>query len=104
MLWHKEKYGDRVCLIKFEDLLSKTEGVMRYLADFLGIDFDDILLVPTFNKLPIKGYRAIYAEDHYLVDSPLSSERASTRDELVDIERITSEIYSLLLREVVGFE
>jgi hypothetical protein len=31
---------------------------MRYLTEFLGIDFDDILLVPTFNKFPIKANKA----------------------------------------------
>ena len=104
MLWNKEKYGNRVCLIRFEDLLSKTEAVMSYLADFLGIEFDDVLLVPTFNKLPIKVDTSINAEDHDLADKPQSSYTPSTGDELDDIERITSEQYSLLLREAVRFE
>lgn len=104
MLWNKEKYRDSVCLIKFEDLVSKTEAVMRYLADFLGIEFDDILLVPTFNKLPIKVNTSFKAEDHGIADSPLSAERISTGQELDAIERITSEKYSLVLKEVVRFE
>jgi len=104
MLWNKEIYGDRVCLVKLEDLVSKTEAVMRYLADFLDIEFDDILLVPSFNKLPIKVNKSINAEDHDITGSPLSSEGTSTGEELDGIERITSENYSLLLREVVRFE
>ena len=28
---------------------------MRYLADFLGINYDAILLKPTFNSCPIAG-------------------------------------------------
>lgn len=104
MLWNKETYGDSVCLLRFEDLIHNTQAVMRYLADFLDIEFDDILLVPTFNKLPFKVNKGINEEDHDLADSPLSTHRPLTGDELDDIERITSEQYSLLLREVVRFE
>ena len=104
MLWNKETYGDRVCLIKCEDLLSKTEAVMRYLADFLGIEFDDILLRPTFNTLPMKVNTNFNGEGHDLKDSPFRNARTSTGQELDTIERITSETYSLVLKEVVSFE
>ena len=104
MLWNKEQYGDKVCLIKVEDLLSKTEAVMRYLADFLGIEFDDILLVPTFNKLPIKLDRSLAPEDYGFADSPLTGARRSTGQELDTIEGTTSEKYSLVLKETVRFE
>jgi len=104
MLRNKEKYGDSVCLVKFEDLVSKTEAVMRHLAEFLGIEFDDILLVPTFNKFPIKVNMSFNAEDYSIADSRFSAERTSIGQELDDIERITSEKYSLVLKEVVRFE
>jgi hypothetical protein len=104
MLWNKEKYGDRVCLIKFEDLPSKTEAVMRYLADFLGIEFDDILLRPTFNKLPMKVNTSSNTEDYIIADSHLSTKRTSTGQELGAIEEMTSEKYSQVLKEVVRFE
>ena len=104
MLWNKEKYGDSVCLLRFEDLLGNTQAVMHYLADFLGIEFDDILLVPTFNKFPVKVNTSFNAEDYSFADSPLSTERTSIGQELDAIERITSEKYSLVLKEVVRFE
>jgi len=49
MLRNKERYSDRVCILTFEDLVGKTESVMRYLAEFLEIKFNDILMIPTFN-------------------------------------------------------
>ena len=104
MLWNKEKYGDKVCLIKFEDLLSKTEEVMRYLADFLGIEFDDILLVPTFNRFPLKVNTSSTTEDHGIVDRPLSKARTLTGRELTAIEGMASEKYSLVLKKAVSFE
>jgi hypothetical protein len=40
MLWNKERYGDRVCILTFEDLVGKTESLMRYLTEFLEIKFN----------------------------------------------------------------
>ena len=102
-LWNKEKYGDRVCLLKFEDLVGKTEAVMRYLAEFLGIEFNNILLAPTFNKFPIRASASLNAEDHGVVNSPLFRERTLTGQELNTIEEISSETYRLVLNEVVRF-
>ena len=102
-LWNKERYGDLFCLIRFEDLVSNTETVMRYLAAFLGIKFDDILLAPTFNKFPIKANTSFDVENHGIADSPLSTERTLTGQEVDTIERMTGEAYPLVLKEVVRF-
>ena len=104
MLQNKEQYGDCVCLIQFEDLVSNTEPVMRYLAEFLTIEFDDILLVPSFNKFPIKEDTALKTEGDGIVSSFSAEERTLTEQELNTIERMTSETYSLVLKEVVRFE
>jgi hypothetical protein len=55
MIRNKDKFGERVCILRFEDLVSNTELVMHHLADFLGIQFDRILLTPTFNRFPIRA-------------------------------------------------
>jgi len=104
MLWNREKYGDSVCLIKFEDLASKTEAVMHYLAGFLGIEFDDVLLVPTFNKYPIKENAHSEEENLPTRGAPLSGGRKLAEQEVNTIERETSGIYTRVLKEVVTFE
>ncbi len=104
MLWNKEKYGDCVCLIQFEDLVSQTEAVMRYLADFLAIEFNDMLLVPTCNKFPIKEDTTFKTENHGIVSSLPAEERTLKGQELNTIERMTSETYPLVLKEAVRFE
>jgi hypothetical protein len=104
MLWNKEKYGDCVCLIKFEDLIRKTEAAMRFLAEFLGIEFDDILLTPTFNKFPVKGNTSFKVKDQGTLNSLLSTEKTLTEHEVDTIEKETGEIYSLVRRESVRFE
>lgn len=53
MLRNRERYGERVRLLRFETLLSETEPTMRGLAEWLGLDFDPILLRPTFQTIDI---------------------------------------------------
>ena len=101
---NKESYGDRVCIIKFEDLVSNTEVVMRYLAEFLGIEFDDILTVPTFNKFPIKAHTGLKSKNDDGVNIPLSKYRALSDQESETIERITAETYPRVLNKAVKFE
>ena len=71
MLLNRGKYGNRVCILKFEDLVSRTEPVMRYLAEFLGIEFNSILLVPTFNGTPIKANTSFQADRPKIVSGTL---------------------------------
>ena len=43
---------DRYLIIRFEDLITDTEVTVRRIADFVGIPFSEILLMPTvFGKL-----------------------------------------------------
>jgi len=100
---NKEKYGERVCIVRFEDLVSKTESVMSYMADFLGINFDNILLVPTFNKCPIRANTSFNAEQHGIVASTLSRYKMLSEEELKIIEKMTEDIYSMILKETPEF-
>ena len=103
-LRNKEKYGERVCIVRFEDLVSKTESVMSYMADFLGINFDNILLVPTFNKCPIRANTSFNAEQHGIVASTLSRYKVLSEEELKIIEKMTEDIYSMILKETPEFK
>jgi hypothetical protein len=102
-LRNKKKYGERVCIVRFEDLVSKTEVVMLYMANFLKINFDDILLVPTFNKSPIRANTSFNDEQHGIVSSTLSRYKMLSEEELKIIEEMTEDIYSMTLKEVPEF-
>ena len=52
-LWAKERFTDHACLIKVEDLVNEPEPVMRHLAEFLRLQYNPTLLIPTFNGDPI---------------------------------------------------
>ncbi|SDI94247.1 sulfotransferase domain-containing protein [Alteribacillus bidgolensis] len=40
-LWAKEKYPDKVLIIKYEDLVSNTEALTKKMFDFCNLEIDD---------------------------------------------------------------
>lgn len=101
MLRNKQRYGDRVCILRFEDLINATESVMRYLAGFLGIAFDPILLTPTFNKSPIKANTSFKLETPGIMASTLSRYTTLPEAQLAIIDTMTREPYQAVLAEAV---
>jgi hypothetical protein len=93
MFKNKSRYGDRVCLLTFEDLIGKTEAVMRHLADFLGISYDEILLTPTFNKFPIKANTSFKAKQHGIMNNTLKRYETLSNKEMAIIDDMTSDRY-----------
>jgi hypothetical protein len=97
MVKNKKKYGHRVCIIRFENLISDIESVMRHLADFLNIEFDDILLTPTFNKTPIAANTSFSAEKPGIVADTLSRHKTLKPEESEIIDKITKTEYQSVL-------
>jgi len=103
MVRNKERYGDRVCIFTFEDLITKTKSVMRYLAEFLEIRFDDILLEPTFNKYPIRANTSFEAEQDGIIESTLNRYKTLAQEELEFIENMSEELYRQVLSLAIRF-
>jgi len=104
MLRNKERYGDRVCILTFEDLITRTKSVMRYLAEFLEIKFEDILLEPTFNKYPIRANTSFEAEKNGIIKSTLERYKTLTREELDFIQSMSEELYGQVLSLAIQFD
>jgi hypothetical protein len=51
----RERYGERVVVLTYDELAQETEATMRRLAERFGIAWDPILLVPTFNGRPVRA-------------------------------------------------
>jgi len=101
MLRNKARYGHNVCIIRFEDLVSDTERVMRYLAQFLNIEFENILLMPTFNKLPIVADTSFRIEKPGIIASTLSRYKTLKEEEVEIINEMTREVYQMVLDAAV---
>jgi hypothetical protein len=103
MLRNKDRYGDRVCILTFEDLIIKTESVMSFLAELLEIKFEDILLEPTFNKYPIRANTSFEAEKNGIIATTLQRYKTLTSEELEFIESKSKELYGQVLNLAIRF-
>ena len=104
MARNKERYGDCVCILTFEDLITKTKSVMEYLAAFLEIKFEDILLEPTFNKYPIRANTSFEAEKSGIIASTLNRYKTLSKDELEFIENMTKDLYKQIQSLAIRFD
>jgi hypothetical protein len=102
MVRNKERYGDQVFMITFEDLVQRTEAVMRHLARFLEIQFDDILLTPTFNGIPIKPNTSFTLEAPGIMTSTLNRHNTLKPGELELIQETTGDTYARALNMVTS--
>ena len=103
MLRNKDRYGDRVCILTFEDLITRTKSVMRYLAEFLEIKFEDILLEPTFNKYPIRANTSFEAEKNGIIKSTLNRYKTLAQEELEFIKSKSKDLYGQVLSLAISF-
>jgi hypothetical protein len=69
---NKARFGDRVIVLRFEDLIGKIEPTMRYLARDLSIAFHPILLEPTFNGQAIRANSSFAVEQSGVIIAPLT--------------------------------
>jgi hypothetical protein len=103
MVRNKNRFKDQICIIKFEDLVKNTQAVMQYFAEILQIQFDEILLVPTFNKSPIKANTSFQSKKYGIIKGTLSRYKTLDTDELKIIEDMTEDVYQKVLNAVVTF-
>ena len=103
-LWSKERFADRTCLIKVEDLVNKPEPVMRHLAEFLGLQYDHILLIPTFNGYPISADSSFKVAKVEIVKRHRKEIPTLSSDQSKIIAEMTKDGYKEFLNETVRFE
>ncbi|MCS6975629.1 MAG: sulfotransferase [Gemmatales bacterium] len=90
----KARYGDRMRVLRFDDLLGNTAGVMRDLAAWLGIQFTDSLLVPTFNGFPIRANSSFKVQGYGVSQEPVERwKKHLTADEIAYIEQKTDDLF-----------
>jgi hypothetical protein len=102
-LWTKERYADRTCLISVEDLVNKPEPVMQHLAEFLGIQYDPNLLIPTFNGYPISVGDSFKTAVDDIINHHSKEIPTLSSDQSKIIAEMTKAKYQTALKETVGF-
>jgi hypothetical protein len=75
---------------------------MRYLAEFLNIQFDDILVTPTFNKTPTRPNTSFKLEDPGVIVSVLNRYKTLSQEELKVIDKMSGELFAKVLGVVTS--
>jgi len=84
-------------------LIAETKAVMTYLADFLKIIYDDILLTPTFNSQPIKADSVVNLSMNADHQRNKENYLKLNEDSRKIIEEVTANEYQRVLQDVVKF-
>lgn len=100
MLRNSAAYGEKVIVLRFEDLVSDTESTMRMLARELGIAYDPILTEPTFNGKSMRANSSFAVETSGVIDAPLARETTLTREEHQFIDERCGALYQQVLNGV----
>ena len=89
-----ERFGDRVVVVTYEDLVSRTGETMAWLAGRLGLSSAPELLVPTFNGRPIRA-NSSYAVEGYGILSNRTEAYRDTLDEatLHRVDELAGDVY-----------
>jgi hypothetical protein len=103
MIRNKEQFQEKVCIIKFEDLIQNTERVMKLLSDFLEIEYDEVLLTPTFNGTPIAANTSFDDNKEGIIRNTVERHKTLSTREIGIIENETGDLYNRVLKEAERF-
>ncbi len=88
------RFGERVVLLTYEELLEDTERTMAQLAGRIGIAATRELLVPTFNSRPIRANSSEAVERTGILHERGAAFRdALSAHEIARIERLAGDLY-----------
>mgnify|MGYP000740060287 CR=1 FL=1 len=93
-----KKYPDNVYLINFDQLLQDVPSTMKKLSEMLGIQYEEILSMPTFNRMKIASDSSFTAKIG--IDKSAADRKKFLEPEQVEqVEKISKETYDRMLEE-----
>jgi hypothetical protein len=87
MLEADRRFGERVCVVRFDELVLETANAMRRLADWLAIDFEPQLAAPTFNGYPVGPNSSYETSQTGVVTDPVERYKKLLSDEQQELVR-----------------
>ena len=92
---NRERYGDRVVVLTYEDLVKDTDGTIRALAEQFGISWDPVLLVPTFNGRPVRANSSDPVQSYGVLQKRADAWREVLDPEAVArVEELAGDLYA----------
>jgi hypothetical protein len=101
MFRERERWKDRVIVLRFDDLVSSTEATMRLICHRVGLEFHPSLISPTFNWEPMGSNSSFGATEPGVVTSAPAQRELLLNDAARDY--LTSHclpLYEKALREI----
>ncbi len=88
------RFGERVLVLTYEELVLDTEATMQRLAERLGISMSPTLLMPTFNGRAIRANSSDPVERYGILPERASAYRQSLHAETIErIVELTGDLY-----------
>jgi hypothetical protein len=94
---NKATHGDKVIVVRFEDLLGNTQRTMRAIAQALGISYEPILEEPTFNGEAMRANSSFAVDAPGIIDAPLKRQAMLDAEESRLIEQRCMGLYERTL-------
>jgi sulfotransferase family protein len=89
-----ERFGPRVIVLTYEELIEDTEATVAAVADRIGISSAPELLLPTFNGRPIRANSTDAVDGHGILPGRVSAYRdLLDRETISRIETSTGDLY-----------
>jgi hypothetical protein len=89
-----ERFGERVLLLTYDQLVLETEATMGRVAERIGITMSPLLLLPTFNGRPIRANSSEPVERYGVLPERASAYRDSLdSDTLRRIAQLAGDLY-----------
>jgi LPS sulfotransferase NodH len=89
-----ERFGPRVIVLTYEELIEDTEATVAAIADRIGITMTPELLRPTFNGRPIRANSTDAVHGHGILPGRVSAYREVLDGETIArIEESTADLY-----------
>jgi hypothetical protein len=98
-----ERYGERVLVLTYEQLVLDTEATMGRVAERIGITMSPQLLVPTFNGMPIRANSSDPVDRYGVLPERAAAYRDSLDAETIErIDELADDVYARA--ETASFE
>ena len=96
-----ERYGERVVLLTYEQLVLETEATLELVSERLGIAMSPVLLEPTFNGRPILANSSDPVEAYGVLQDRVSAYRDSLDPETSElISELAGNLYERVALDV----
>jgi hypothetical protein len=98
---NKRTYGDKVIVLRFEDLVGNTERTMHLIAQELGIAYNSELEEPTFNGEAMRANSSFAVDRPGIIDAPLKRHNMLGAEESRLVDQRCMTIYERALAKAV---